>query len=232
MNNLYSYIIDTFFPKYCVGCSAVDFDICPECKSKLIFIKKPRCIRCLKNSSDGKTCAGCKKFTAVDQLVSAVYYDEGPAREAVHKYKYDGRASICGEILAIMNECVNVTNLLDQNRTKNWVITEVPLFFTRRWGRGFNQSEIMAKRISRKYGLQYIALLKRTKSTIPQHKMHRAERWANVEKLYQVRGGVSGKTIVLIDDVVTTGATLNACAKVLKQAGAKKVVAITFARAI
>jgi ComF family protein len=112
------------------------------------------------------------------------------------------------------------------------LVVPVPLHWTREFTRGFNQAEVLAREITRRRGLPCEKALRRVRSTGSQARMSRSERRRNVATAFTVRrpAVIAGKTVLLIDDVHTTGATLGACAVALKRAGAKRVVALTLAR--
>jgi len=230
--NIISVTINTLFPKHCVGCGRVDYDLCPECQAKIVFIKKQQCIRCLKIAHQGRTCTNCRKYSSVSQLLSAVFYDDGPAKELLHQYKFDGRLSIANVIVDTMCQSSSINSVLTSLDPSQSAITYVPLHISRKWRRGFNQAEILARKISYQYSLPKLSLIKRIKRDTPQHKLHRKERWESAQQLFATTNRYCPATVVIIDDVATTGATLCACALVLKRMGAKKIIAITYARAL
>ncbi len=112
-------------------------------------------------------------------------------------------------------------------------MTPLPLDWRRRWARGFNQSELLAREVARRWGAPLARPVRRTRATAPQAGLTRAERRVNVGGAFAVRRpeAVRGLRVLLIDDVLTTGATASACAGALKRAGARSVTILTLARA-
>jgi ComF family protein len=110
------------------------------------------------------------------------------------------------------------------------VVAPVPLHWRRRWQRGFNQSELLARAVARRYGLPVLDVLRRKRATPTQAGLSNARRRSNVAGAFTVRGAVSGRRILLVDDVMTTGATAAACAAALKRAGARHVAVLALAR--
>lgn len=224
--------LDTLFPKYCVSCHASDTSLCSECFDKIVFIKQQQCGRCLKNNTLGKTCPKCKKHWALDNLLVVAYYQDGPLKEIIHTYKYDGRKDLLPNFMQMIAQNKIVDNYLT-SLDKNTFVVPVPLHFRRRWWRGFNQSEEIARKISSEYNIPLqIDTLKRIKHTKIQASLHRKDRMQNLTSAFIGKTCLpNNASVILIDDIATTGATLNACARVLKQAGIKHVRGLVIARA-
>ena len=116
--------------------------------------------------------------------------------------------------------------------TSNWdAVVPVPLHWTRKWSRGFNQSLILAKAVSKTLGIPVLSALRRTKRTKDQTKLSREARLANVRGAFRAVCKVKGRKVLLLDDVTTTGATLEECRRVLTQAGAAEISAAVVALA-
>jgi ComF family protein len=173
-------------------------------------------------------CAACPPVVDVARALGA-YADT--LRELVHALKYEGRRSVAPRLAALVREhCRAVLAGAD-------AVVPVPLHRRREWTRGFNQADAIAGGL----GLPVWRLLRRTRHTDPQSTLAAPERRRNVHGAFAVRRGtwsswrqtvLSGACLVLVDDVSTTGATLDACAEVLKAGGAREVRALTVARAI
>jgi ComF family protein len=151
---------------------------------------------------------------------------EGALRELIHLYKY-GRvrtlAKPLGDLLAAA--------LPREERFD--AITAVPLHWRRQWQRGFNQSELLARTMAARYGIPVVPALRRVRATKTQAGLSNTRRHQNVATAFECRRGahaLAAKRILLIDDVMTTGATAAACARALKRAGAAKVALLTVAR--
>ena len=175
-------------------------------------------------------CARCRRYdTSVDAGIAAGEY-EGALRAIMHAFKYEGRRSLAAPLAARMRDA-GASLLSDAHCS-----VPVPLHPWRRIRRGFNQSSDLARAL----GLPVVHALRRHRATVPQAGLTAAGRQRNVRDAFRPSGVLTrrsreawlrGRVIVLVDDVRTTGATLEACARVLKAAGAKEVRALTAARA-
>lgn len=152
---------------------------------------------------------------------------EGTLRQLIHIYKY-GRVRTLSQPLA---------RLLDRALPRDErfdVITAVPLHWRRRWQRGFNQAELLAREIGRKSGVPFARTLRRVRATRAQAGLSNTARRRNVSTAFECRRNsrarLAGKRVLLIDDVMTTGSTAAACARALKDAGAVRVALLTVAR--
>lgn len=234
-------ILDYILPTSCsfcngsVGDSGIPF-FCSPCWADFALIKGPVCPRCgrpfdspetLSNSPE-HTCLACRRETPLfDQAVSTGYF-EGPLREAVHQFKYRPCRSLgrpLGEWMATKVRLVSDVDL----------VMPVPLHRKRLKERGFNQALLLAHRMSETHRIPFSCdNLYRTRPTRPQVELSGEERIKNVAGAFALRRAqeVADMSVVLVDDVFTTGATMNECASVLKKAGAAQVTAFTLARAL
>jgi ComF family protein len=149
---------------------------------------------------------------------------EGTLRELIHLYKYRRMRPLAkplGRLLALA---------LPRDQRFDAVVA-VPLHWRRKWDRGFNQSELLAQSIARSWGIPMMRAVKRRKATRAQAGLSNNRRRENVAGAFVARGGtVRGLRLLLVDDVMTTGATASACGGVLKRAGAQSVTLLTLAR--
>ena len=150
---------------------------------------------------------------------------EGTLRSLIHLYKYSGMKPLARPLARYLDRAIAVDERFD-------AITAVPLHWRKKWQRGFNQSELLARQIASNRNLPLIDVLRRKRPTEVQASLAVAGRRRNVAGAFTLRPGVnvSGKRILLIDDVMTTGATAGSCAAVLKRAGAKSVSLAALAR--
>ncbi len=171
-------------------------------------------------------CALCQKGMRVFDAAYSYGAYEGVLRDLIHIYKY-GRVETLSRPLADLLRAA-------LPRDEQWdVVTAVPLHWRRRWGRGFNQSELLARDIARGSGARIVRARRRVRATPAQAGLSRTARRRNVTAAFRARRGaaVAGRRILLIDDVLTTGSTAAACARALKDAGAARVIVLTVARA-
>ncbi len=160
---------------------------------------------------------------SLDGLVGATSYASPLARRAIHALKYKKITSIVPTLADLMADALTYVPI-----EEGTVICPVPLHWRRKFMRGFNQAELLGLALSKKSKLPYQNLLKRTRSTGAQVGRHRDERLQALTGAFAVTGAVP-EHILLIDDVCTTGTTLDECAMVLKKAGAKNVMAAVLA---
>jgi ComF family protein len=170
-------------------------------------------------------CGLCRRgLTGFDAAFSYGEY-EGTLRKLIHVFKYEGVAPLASRLGGLLSRAVPREAGFD-------VIVPMPLHWVRRWRRGFNQSELLASELSRRTGVPLARALRRKRATQSQAGLTRAERRQNVAGAFDIsrRAGVHGKHVLLIDDVLTTGASASACAAVLKRSGARRVSVLTLAR--
>ena len=150
---------------------------------------------------------------------------EGELRELIHLFKYGGVETLAGPLGRFLALALPRGQRFD-------VVVPMPLHWMRRWKRGFNQADLLAREIGRRTCLPVCGLVARGKATTPQAGLTNAKRRANVNGAFRVRRAeqVKGLRILLVDDVMTTGATASACARTLKRAGAARVSVLTVAR--
>lgn len=147
-------------------------------------------------------------------------------RRLIHLLKYEGMRPLAPALSRLMDRALPIDERFD-------FIVPVPLHWQRRWRRGFNQAELLALEISKHRRVPVLHALRRARSTASQASLTAAARRRNLAGAFRPRPGIdlTGKRILLIDDVFTTGATASACARALKKAGAGGVSLLTLARA-
>lgn len=226
-------VIDLFFPRQvkCVTCSEeVDkFGICEKCARLLTLIPSPTCEICGgENSGKGKVCVECKgrHFNFVKNYSIFSYVDD--VRNKIVSFKQNGNKAI-GEMFAYF-----ISDKYDEINAKHNIdiVIPVPISDARRKSRKFNQSEVLCSQISDRDKVNNSILI-RTKDTPHQTGLSRSNREENLKNSFEIKDKkiIKSKTILVVDDIYTTGATLNACAKVLKNCGAKEIFTLTLARA-
>jgi len=227
----YSFILDLFFPLKCSSCGKYGEIVCFNCAKEISLVKTAICPRCGKISQNGRYCSVCKsrKDIALRGIIVGAHYDSGPLKEMIHRFKYLGYTALTEQLAEII--CNQLSGLPG---VKNFVVVPVPLYLSRKNRRGFNQSELLARNISSRFNLPGGDALVRVRDTKSQISLPRDKRLKNLEGAFscQDQDLVKNRKILLIDDVTTTGATLNECARALKDSGAKEVWGAVVARNI
>jgi ComF family protein len=229
------------YPKRCASCDLyVDEDadgaLCRTCEQNLKWLTPPYCRLCAFTSgaADGGLyrCVNCGDRRFAFDFAYAPLRGVGPIREMIHRLKYSRESWLArplGQLLAKARSETRIARLADEA-----VLVPVPLHARRMRERGFNQAELLASQMSRRVGLPIWNVLERTRYTTTQTSLDREERMANLRgafSLKRARRDLSGRTVWLIDDVLTTCSTADECARILKSAGAEIVVALAVARA-
>ncbi len=216
--------LDVVFPPRCAGCGAGAWPFCDRCRGDLIALAPPWCDRCGAPSPHA-TSGGCRDCPPDPiALVRAPFAFEGPARRAVHHLKYRGVRGV-GRALG---HAMAATGPRGAD-----VVTWVPLTRRRKAERGFDQAKELAVEVARELGLPARCLLRRVRSAGPQAKRDAVERRAAMHGAFVVRGRSRvPSAVLLVDDVLTTGATAAACAEALLDAGASRVMLVVAARAL
>lgn len=210
-------VLDLFFPPKCPYCQRVldnpRAPLCSECQTKLSWL-------------EGK--AGERKIDFADGCWSPLAYDE-TVRSAILRYKFHRVRALGVPFAALMAQC-----LADRLPQGAELICWAPLSRKRFRQRGFNQAELLAREVARRLSISAGPALVKVKDTVPQSSLEEeSARRSNAQGAYALLPGtdLTGKRVVLVDDVVTSGSTLGECAALLRQAGAEEVYCLTLARA-
>lgn len=218
-------ILDTIFPIFCVGCKKEGEWLCADCFSAIILADKQFCPLCGKISEFGKACGRCKGKSALSAVISCGYYHNPILRKSIGALKYDNAKEIVPQIEKLIIQFVEKYGFLKSHFSvrggNNTVLIPVPLHKKRLWSRGFNQAEIIAKILSKNFNLQINNnILKRKIATGEQAKMKSEERENNVKGAFILlnknKEEICEKSIILVDDVYTTGSTMQECARIIR----------------
>lgn len=212
------WIIDLLMPKKCLGCGREGTYICKDCE---VFLSE---VDPMLGSPTSPVILG---EIGLPNIVSVWEY-EGLMEKLILKIKYDGCYDIVGELVE------TVFKKIDLNLPKDMIITFVPMYNKKERRRGFNQSELIAQRVGDKIGRPVVRLLGKMKDNQSQVGLGPQERLSNVKDVFQFQTKLSlvqvPSSVLLVDDVYTTGATMNECVKILKKGGIKSVYGFTIAR--
>jgi ComF family protein len=217
---------DLLFPAQCALCGRMGDMLCGACAAELPRAVHPRCHRCWLPRRFPGSCRHCiEHVPAFSQLRAAYVMDDG-ARRLAHELKYEGMTALAEPMALRMLEEFAVSDAD--------LVVPVPLHRSRERARGYNQAAMLARQIAKLTGIDADErAARRVRDTAPLVKtMHRDERLAIMRGAFEARRErVEGRRILLVDDVATTGATLDSCARALRDAGARDVRALTWARA-
>lgn len=217
--------LDWIFPPACGGCKARGLRWCDECMQNTRLVTEPFCPRCGQSQVDDALCKSCRNPQPFQAIRSWAFFD-GPVRSAIHQLKYHrdiGLGEFFGGILL---------QLLNRYNWPVEMIVPMPLSARRLSERGYNQSSLLALPVALGAKLPYSSgAVWRVRETRSQVDLSFEERQNNVAGAFAAKDRlVREKTVLLVDDVITSGATINACCRALIDAGAKAVYGLTLAR--
>ena len=239
LNQLADVLLDLFFPPRCQVCRAVaDDPLCETCRSIALFIEQDSCVYCgvpLPVGVPGPLCAYCRRGRQVSGA-RAVGLHTGALREAVIRYKFHGRRSLAAPLAQMLADVVaREAQTCGLPLAECAAMIPVPLHHTRLRWRGFNQAQLLCEELAQEADIPvWPDVLVRHRQTDPQVHLSGDTRRANVRGAFEVRNSprLRNRSVLLVDDVFTTGATVEECALVLRRAGAAAVYALTITRAL
>ena len=216
------------FPIYCLDCNQEGFWLCNNCYKKLDLSGRFFCPVCHVSTCNGHCCLDCKSNSYLDQEIAILKYsDQEIIGQIIHNLKYNYAEDLQVLLKDIIKDFVNSNPNLFQDVNQ---IIPVPLHKKRYVERGFNQAEIIAQILSRELSIPLNKNLKRIKYTRQQAKLDKREREENIKEAFTLSDDIIPRVVIIVDDVFTTGSTMQACAKVLKEKGVEKVIGFTVAR--
>lgn len=240
MKEYFESLLELLYPEKntCFICNVYDESIndkyiCADCQKKLKKITPPVCIKCSKMISYDTAdllCPDCSVYDRTFEMSKSPFSYEGLVKDSIYKFKYYNKPyyyKFFGNYLL---------NYMDDNNYKGFdYIASVPLHKSKMRTRGYNQSELLAKYLANKLSIPYVDALKRTKKTTKQSQQSKEERRKNLKGAFAIKSPLKYETIknssvLLVDDVYTTGSTADECSKALINFGVSKVYVITIAR--
>lgn len=232
------FIKDCLFPVFCLGCEKEGVWWCDDCVKKSFSGREFYCPVCHVKNLNGKNCPTCQAVSSLEAVAAFFNYQENRVvSELIKKFKYSLVADINQLLARIIKEFLGTIWQKGDLPNYRVLIVPVPLHNQRRRERGFNQADLIAQNIFEvlKKDHPNIRLdntgLQRIKFTKQQARLDRSERLENLKGVFGWRGQKSiGQNVILVDDVFTSGATMQECARVLKLAGAQKVYGVVMAR--
>lgn len=223
-------ILSLIYPRSCVGCNEIlgvmdENEFCPQCLPEFQLKEHRRCEICGRIIHHYGNCRVCNSSKLYFDKGYSVFEYKDAVRDGVRNFKYKGlyhNGKILGGIMADYAQ-KNINSDYDY-------VTAVPLHTKRLRCRGYNQSVILAKIVAKALNVKYCNLIKRHINTEPQNSLNKKERAENIKDAFMLKKGVNveNKRILIIDDIFTTGSTINECSKILKKNKATKVDFFTF----
>lgn len=214
-------LLDVIAPYNCLGCGLEGSLLCQKCKPKACTVIPSRCYRCKKLSQDFAICSNCRKVSNLKHVWVRTDYNE-LAKNLVYTMKFRSARDSAEVIADLMASCL--PTLPDST-----IICPIPTAAVRKRQRGFDHANLIAKNIAARKGLQYKDALGRH-GNIRQLGSSRQERLKQLEHVFFTKKDIKNKQILIVDDVVTTGGTIEAAARTLREAGASRVDAVIFAQ--
>jgi ComF family protein len=230
--------INLFYPLHCAACKKSldpgnEFGVCDFCRGQIRQNPRPYCGLCGRSLKDNKKlCAECRRSKFYFTKAHSAYLYEGVLKELIHKFKYNRKLYLARMLSSLMADFIKENlKILDGIDT----ITYVPLSSRRLRTRGFDQAKVLASHLAMKFGVPLSDTLKKLKSTRNQNELSRDDRLVNLKGAFRMINNtdfLKGQRVLLIDDVMTTGTTLDECSKILLDGGAGKVSCLTLARGL
>ena len=228
--------LDLLYPAVCVNCDCPvesGESLCTDCRESASRIEAPFCATCSQpfdGEIDGPfSCANCQDRSFAFECAVSAYRSRGVVRELIHRFKYDKQFHLRRPLSSLLLKAMDDERI--RSRPAD-ALVPVPLHPRRRRDRGFNQAEALCRLLSREVSLPVWTALRRVRFTETQTHFAREERKRNLHDAFAMRARwpVAGRHLLLVDDVFTTGSTVNECALVLRRAGAASVRVLTVAR--
>ncbi len=221
-------ILDFLLPPRCAGCDQEGDLLCTACMALLPELTPPICALCANPSGEGELCPRCRTVPLEVDGIRSPFRMEGVVQRVVHLLKYANMRALAPVMAEFMSSHLKKAHPTVQ------VVVPVPLHPRRERKRGYNQALLLAQGVSKNLGLPFDRSgLARLKNSPPQAAAATIEeRRTNVANAFQATRAFQGESVLLIDDVCTTGATLEACAIALRQAGTSSVWGLTFAKTV
>ena len=221
-NGLGRNMLALLMPIECLGCGVESDWICPDCRRSLKFHREELCF-CGKAGENG-LCSKHREKLGLDGLTMLFSYAEPAIRELIHQLKYRRHTDVA-EFFALKYK----KKVLARLPRGEWMVTAVPLSRKHQKERGFNQSALLARKLTEPI-YDYAELLVKKRETKPQVKLNKKQRGKNLLRVFALKRGVAvPEQVILVDDVVTTGSTLKETVRGLRKAGVQQIWALTIA---
>jgi competence protein ComFC len=239
-----AFFFDLIWPKSCFGCGADGTYACKTCLDKINISFKKICFGCNAENDDNRICSKCKKDFFIDGCLFALNYEDPLVKKMVKTFKFGFIREFSEPLGGYLADLLfsplirrglappAMGGMKEDFSLPQAILIPIPLFPRRERWRGFNQANLLSRKVSGSCGIAVLEnKLRRTKNNKPQSLLGGQERKSNVLGAFGFNGEkLDGQTIYLVDDVITTGATLNECARILKENGAGEVWGLVVAK--
>jgi len=224
MKKILKIILDFIFPIECINCEKEGEFLCNDCLNKIPLRSIKQCPLCNKEQSTDKLCKACKSKSYLDEVIICADYSNEILQKAIHYYKYKYIKDLNKPLSKLM-----LNKLKQIQLPKDILIIPTPLHKKRELERGFNQTTLIANNLNLPIKLN---ILKRKKNIKHQAELNKKQRLKNIKDCFTIHNTneIQNKDILLLDDVITTGSTLNEQAKLLKQNSAHRIWALVIAK--
>lgn len=224
------FLADILFPKMCLGCGFLGCYICLRCEKKLSYLDFDTCLYCSKRSLFGLTHPGCLKKNGVDGVISIFAYNNF-LKKIIKNIKYSLALEVWQDLSLIIPPSRIGKLSLYKRLNVGFKLQSIPLHPSKLRVRGFNQAELIADFFNDYLNLEKDFSLQRIKETKPQSQMRmNIEKQKNIKNCFIVKKKIGGDNYILVDDLITSGATIKEAARLLKKNGAKRVFALALAK--
>ena len=231
-NTLLRILTDMIYPRRCPVCDRAvrPFGslVCGACKDEFEYIKEPYCMKCGKalGEEEAEYCSDCRRHRHLFDRGRALY-SYGSTSDSVYRFKYRGRQ----EYAAYYAECIAEQLGEWIRRCRSDALIPVPIHESKRRSRGYNQAEVLAKELGGRMDIPVETdLIKRARKTVPMKDLSLSERQNNLKRAFKIcRNDVKLSTIIIIDDIYTTGSTIDAMSYELRRAGVERIYFVTLA---
>jgi len=226
-------LLTLLFPPACSACATLlelDAPFCEPCTLATEPVPLPGCPRCAEPLEQPGVCSRCLRAPPSFRAARAAFVHTGPLARAIHRFKYEGHSELALPLARALAEA-----------SREWlgslggepVLVPIPLHHRRLIRRGYDQAALLARALARATGLPVRStLLRRIRATRRQVGLTEAQRTENVHRAFSARGSLPGGPVVLVDDVLTTGATARGACEALREVGTRWVYVLTLARAV
>ncbi len=236
MRKILEKILEIVFPKKCLICSSGSNYLCEDCFSLIEIATHYYCPFCEKPSSFGKTCSSCQRNHYLDGLIFAADYNQAILQRVIHSFKYPPYLiELKNSLSLLIISHFKLSNNKFFENFSDFIFVPVPSHYSKIKKRGFDHTKELTQTLVKALKAKYcLDLVTKKRKTVPQIQLSKEERQSNLLGAFEINKNINfsvkNKNFLIIDDVFTTGATMDEIAKILKQNGAKKVWGLCVAR--